>query len=327
MSLFDEIINCTDCPKVEALNDENSQTIKQHLVDAHRGASTNAYIIAVAKRCSDVKDWIQQTFDEAKQYLDADFATNFLVDFEQRCWELSVYRYLADCGININLPTQNEGPDFDTSIGYVECVAVRRGDGANAIPLLKASILRADGTWTEGGGFQPVPTNEAQLRISTAIVTKIGKYEGYTAKQWFDHNKPRLIAVNWWADGSAFGVGSSHDVTTDPMLRTLFGTGPLQLRIDSQTHEVIDQQPIRQLTIPNANGTEIDVHYFAKQEDNVNRQIDGIISSAESPFVYHGDDFRIINNPFGRAINMDIFAKGNKTVTELSDTGFSITSS
>ena len=327
MGLFDEITKCTKCPKVESLNDENSQSIKQHLKDAHRGVSTNAYIIAVANRCADVKGWIQQTFDNAEQYLDTDFPSNFLVDFEQRCWELSTYQYLVDCGISINIPAQREGPDFETSVGYIECIAVKRGDGANAIPLLEASILRSDGTWTEGGGFQPVPTNEAQLRISTALTTKTGKYEGYTTKQWFDHSKPRLIAVNWWADGSSFGVGSSSDVTTDPMLRTLFGTGPLQFRIDSRTHEVIDQQPVRQLTIPNANGTEIEVHYFAKAEENSNRQIDGVISSAESPFIYRGEEFRAINNPFGKTIDMDVFSKGHKTITELDKDGFSVSSS
>jgi hypothetical protein len=326
MGLFEEITNCSDCPKVEALNDENTQSIKQHLKDTHRGASTNAYMIAVANRCDYIKNWIQQTYESAKQFLDDDFAKNFLVDFEQRCWELSVYQYLVDCGISINIPAQREGPDFETSVGYIECIAVKRGDGANAIPLLEASILRADGTWIEGSGFQPVPTNEAQLRISTAITTKTGKYEGYTTKQWFDHSMPRLIAVNWWADGSSFGVGSSSDVTTDPMLRTLFGTGSLQLRIDSQTHEVIDQQPVRQLTIPNANGTEIEVHYFAKEEENANRQIDGIISSAKSPFIYYGDEFRVINNPFGKAIDMVVFTKGHKTITELTNNGFNVSS-
>lgn len=324
--MFHEITNCLDCPKVEALNDQNSQSIKQHLKDEHRGASTNAYIIAVAKRCSGIKSWIQQTFDSATQYLDADFASNFLVDFEQRCWELSTYQYLLDCDISIHSPAQRAGPDFETSIGYIECIAVKRGDGANAIPLLEASILQADGTWTKGGGFQPVPTNEAQLRISAAIAAKTGKYESYATKQWFDHTKPRIIAVNWWADGSSFGVGSSSDVTTDPMLRTLFGTGPLQLRIDSQTLEVIDQQPVRQLTIPNANGTEIEVHYFAKKEENANRQVDGIISSAESPFIYHADEFRAINNPFSKAIDMDVFTKGHKTITVLDENGFSVTS-
>lgn len=325
MELFDEITNCSGCLKVEALDDSNTFVIKKHLVDAHRSASTYAYIIAVADRLSAERQWIQSTYDEAKEYLDSNFANGFLQSFESRCWELSVYRYLTDSGITINKPLQSAGPDFDTSIGYVECVAVSRGNGNNAIPLLKAGKINEDGTVT-GMEFQEVPTNPTQLRISAVLSEKVRKYEIYSSQPWFDTGKPRIIAVNWYAEGASFGTGSSFDVTRDPMLRTLFGTGPLQLTIDTQMNEVIKQQPVRQLTIHNANGTEIEVHYFAKEPDSEERRIDGVISSEKAPFMYHGHDFRVINNPFGKPINMDAFGIGHKTITKLDERGFSITS-
>lgn len=325
MGLFDEFISCPDCPKVEALDNSNEEDIRLHVAKAHRGASMNAYIIAVAKRCADIRSWVQDTYDEARVYLDSDFSSNFLVDFEQRCWELSVYRYLVDNNINIDTPTQTAGPDFSTAIGYVECIAVKRGEGANAIPLLEAAVIHEDGSITGEVEAQPVPKNEAQLRIAHGMSEKIKKYKGYVTKDWFDQGKQRLIALNWWSDGASFGVGSMLDVSYDPVLRTLFGTSEVRLTIDLETGRIANQQPTRQLTVRKANGTEIDVHYFAKEAESDDERIDGVISSAEAPFIYHGTDFRIVNNAFGKDIEINSFSVGHKIKTDLSDTGFNVT--
>lgn len=323
MSLFNEIITCADCPKVEALDDSNTITIEQHLLNAHRGASTYAYIIAVAKRCEAERDWIDSTYAAAKDYLDSDFSSNFLVDFLSRCWELCIYQYLIDNGITINIPGQQAGPDFDTSIGYVECVAVKRGEGSNAIPLLQASVLNSDGTWSGEMEMQPVPTGSAQLRISNGISEKIRKYQGYVDQSIIDASRPRIIALNWYADGSSLSAASSV-MNYHPVMRTLFAMGPTQITINSETGDAIDNIVTQQPVVPNANGTGIDMVYFMKPITDDRDRIDGVIVSGKAPFVYSPDEFQSINNPFSNGFDIEGISIGEKIKALAHDKGVTI---
>jgi hypothetical protein len=323
MNLFSEILNCSDCPKVEALTETNEQSIKDHLVAAHNGASVNAYIIAVANRLSSDRDWINATYNSAKEFLDTSFASNFLRNFEARCWELSTYQYLIDNGVTINRPTQSAGPDFDTSIGYVECIAVSRGTNANAIPLLSAAILREDGTWSGNIEAQPVPINAMQLRISAALAEKTRKYQGYTQHPWFDSSKPRLIALSWFAEGSTFGT-ARIDVSSNPLLRTLFATSYMQISLNSSTHEVIETRPSHQPVINNANSTPIDMGLFIHSPEHDNDRIDGVIASNGSPFIYLPDEYIVINNPFTSGLDLSVFTVGKKVKCEVDSVGSGI---
>lgn len=319
MNLFDEIIDCSDCPKIEAITNTDEKSINDHLANAHNGASANVYIIAVANRLSTERDWINTTYDSAKEYLDNSFASDFLHNFEARCWELSTYRYLVDNGITINKPTQIAGPDFDTSIGYVECIAVSRGDNANAIPLLEAAILQDDGTFSGNLGFQPVPIDAMQLRISTALAEKVRKYQGYTQQPWFDSSKPRIIALNWFAEGSTFG-SSRVDVSTNPLLRTLFATGYMQISLHPQTHEVIETRPTHQPVVNNANGTPINMGLFIHSPEHDNDRIDGVVASNGPPFIYRPDEYIAINNPFTSGLDLSVFTVGKKVKCAMDST-------
>lgn len=149
-NLFEEILTCANCPDVDVITDENQQEVESHLDAEHmRGnnrISTTAFI--VAHRPED-RDRIQSLYEEAQSYLDSDFVSDFLYHFDQRCWELDVYKYLVDNSITIHPPQRGAGPDFDTSIGYVECIAVTRGIGENAVPYPKAAMMHEDGAIDE----------------------------------------------------------------------------------------------------------------------------------------------------------------------------------
>ena len=240
-NLFEEILSCADCPNVDVITDQNQQEIETHLDSAHRRGenkiSRTAFVIA--HRDED-RERIQALYEEAKAYLDSDYAPDFLYHFEQRTWELDVFKYLKGNGVEIFQSSRRVGPDFDTSIGYVECIAVTRGVNDNAVPYPKAAMMQKDGTIDEIE-FQPVPTNAIKLRISSAMGDKTAKYALYYQQDWFEKDKPRIIAINWFADGSVW-ASDHRDISTNASLQTLFGTGYPEIVIDPRTHEVIKEQ-------------------------------------------------------------------------------------
>ena len=316
-NLFQEILLCETCPQVDVINDENEEIVKSHLANTHSGVSVTAFIIALR---TEERQWLQDVYDEAKDYLDDNFPTKFLRHFEQCAWELCTYKYLRENEIDIYLPERDAGPDFDTSIGYVECIAVTRGLKANAIPIMQASVLREDGTFDPDISFEPVPTNAIKLRISAGMSEKIRKYTGYETEEWFNHSKPRVIALNWNAEGAVM-VSDSRSIATNAGLQTLFGTGYSEIVIDTETHEVIKERLTREPVLTNVNNSPIDVGYFAKEPENDESRIDGVIMSSKWPGSYDSTNFRAVNNPFAEGIDLDAIAIGLKTYATLDEDG------
>ncbi|MGV9001336.1 MAG: hypothetical protein ACOH18_00045 [Candidatus Saccharimonadaceae bacterium] len=315
--LFDEILSCGSCPQIDVITDSNKSIVESHLADVHNGISVTAFIIA--KRPEE-RQWLQDTYEEAKDYLDDNFPTKFLRHFEQCAWELCTFRYLKENNVEIYLPERDAGPDFDTSIGYVECIAVTRGFAANAIPIMQASILREDGTFDSDISFEPVPTNAIKLRISAGMSEKIRKYTGYEAKEWFNQTKPRLIALNWNADGAVM-VSDSRNIATNAGLQTLFGTGYPEIIINPQTNQVIDERLSREPVLTNANNSPIGVGYFGKEPGSDESRIDGVIMSSKWPGSYNSANFRAVNNPFTQGIDIEAFNVGLRTHAALDEDG------
>ena len=320
MNLFDEILNCDTCPDVDVITDENQQEVEDHLNSTHRHGqdriSTTAFI--VAHRPDDRKR-LEDLYNESKDFLDSDYIPDFLYHFDQRTWELDVLKFLRDNNVEVYPPERSVGPDFDTALGYVECIAVTRGVADNAVPLPKAAIMHKDGTMDEIE-FQPVPTNAIKLRISSAISDKMAKYERYCQQDWFDKNKPRIIAISWFADGSVW-ASDHRDISTNASLQTLFGTGYPQITIDPNTHEVVSEGLSQEPVLRKANNSEIPVGYFAKPPESDDKRIDGVILSSKWPGLYAPDSFRTISNPFTGGVNLDALSLGLRSYTSINDEG------
>ncbi len=318
MSLFDEILNCESCPRIDVITDENQQEVEDHLNNTHKRGndrlSTTAFVIA---HRPEEKDRLQELYDEMSEYLDGDYVSDFLYHFDQRTWELCVLKYLKENKVDVKKPERRAGPDFDTSLGYVECIAVTRGVADNAIPNPKAAIMHKDGTLDEIE-FHPVPTNAIKLRISSAINDKTNKYEGYSRQDWFDKSKPRLIAINWFADGTVW-ASDHREISTNASLQTLFGTGYPQITIDPTTHEVIDESLEQVPILKKVNDSEVAVGYFARPPESDERRIDGIMLSSKWPGLYVPESFRTVSNPFTNGVDLDALSLGLRTYTSIDE--------
>lgn len=320
--LFDEILGCKDCPDTDVIfiETEEGRATMAHLATIHPGVTGDAFV--TAKREED-RDRIQTLYENAHDYLDADFGDVFLRQFEARAWELDVYQYLVDNGIEVYKNTQTMGPDFDTSIGYVECKVVKRGDGGNAVPLMEAAMYdETKGAFAEVD-TQNVPMNEIKLRFSSAYAEKKRKYEGYYNKPWYDKEKPKLIAINWYCGGSAM-VTNSFEVSTNAALQVLFATGYPQITINLSDDSVISSQLSRVLTLTNANGETFDVGYFARPELSDRSRIDGIIHTNSWPGLYLPDRIMAVNNAFSSKFDISRIDLGTRAVCGLSEKGFSV---
>lgn len=311
--LFGEILNCSDCPLVDVITDDNQATVQSHIDTRHPGISLTAFVIAHRPQ---ERQWYDQTYAEAKAYLDANFASRFLRHFDQSAWELCTYKFLVDNGIEVFPPTQEAGPDFDTAIGYVECIAITRGTFRNAIPYMSASVLREDGTLDGEITAQEVPTNAIKLRIASGFTEKKRKYAGYTAQNWFDTSKPRIIAINWSCEGSVI-ASDSRNIATNAALQALFGTGYPEIVL--KDGEVIDERLSKIPVLKNANNSPVDVAFFAKPPEDEAHRIDGVILSSKNPVIYRPSMFRIVGNPFTNSMDIRAFSIGIKTITKLDE--------
>ncbi len=308
------------CPNINETNDRNQTIVDDHLRIAHPGISATTFIVA---QRIDERKRIQSLYEEAYDYLDNNFANVFLREFDQRSWELCTYKYLKENGVTIFKSSSDEGPDFNTDIGYVECIAVTRGSGKNAIPIPQASILQEDGTFYPEVDALEVPTNEIKMRISSAYSEKQRKYEGYYSKHWFDKEKPRLIAINWHCEGTSW-QSDSRNIMTNASLQTLFGTGFPEIVIDPSTKKVVDERLSHIPIIKNAKGSPINVGYFAMPPSSDQKRIDGVILSSKWAGLCMPQTYRIVNNPFTNTIEFDYISIGHKTIATLDGSGIKI---
>ncbi|HEX7483933.1 MAG TPA: hypothetical protein VF281_02145 [Candidatus Saccharimonadales bacterium] len=322
MSIFDEILSCKDCPDTDVIfieTDEGKATMA-HLESAHPGVSGDAFV--TAKRKND-RDRIQNLYDKAKDYLDVDFSSKFLREFEARTWEMAVYQYLVENGITVNKNVQTEGPDFDTSIGYVECKVVKRGDSHNAVPVMQAATYNEETGTFDDVDAQPVPMNEIKLRFSSAYAEKTRKYEGYYNKDWYDKEKPKLIAINWYCGGTAL-VANPMNVSTNAVLQVLFATGYPKLVINTKDNSITSSELTRELTLTNAKGASFDVGYFAKPYDSEESRIDGIIHTNSWPGLYYPERFMAVNNAFSNKFDIKQVHIGGRAFCKIEEDGFSV---
>lgn len=299
---------------------DEGKAIMAHLVSSHPEISGDAFVTANRK---EDRERIQRLYEQAHDYLDSDFSTNFLKQFEARSWELAVYKYLIDNDVTVYENTRTAGPDFDTSIGYVECKVVKRGDGGNAVPIMQASTYDEETGEFDAIDAQPVPMNEIKLRISSAYVEKRRKYEGYTTKPWFDQSKPRIIAINWYCGGTAI-VANPLNVSTNAALQVLFATGYPEITINSQDHSVVSSGLSRVPTLTNANGESFSIGYFADQPESNKKRIDGIIHTNSWPGLYRPDTFMAVNNAFTSQFDINRIHIGGRAICNMGENSFSV---
>jgi hypothetical protein len=302
-NLFLELDDCKSCPPYDVVTDENQAEIISHLASTHPGVGATAFVLA--KRPNDERVSLQAIYDEAAPFLDQDFHTRFLRELDKLSWELNVYKHLRESGININ-PVQHTGPDFDTDLGYIECICVGQGEGDNEIPLPKVATIDKDGNIDGEIEFQSVPVDEMKLRVSSGFYDKQQKYKRYVERNYIDPTKPRIIAINWHCDGAAWMAGRGT-IENDPAIQAIFGSGNRQITIDPTSGNVTDSRIAHVPFVRKRNGQDIDVGFFIRKITDDAERIDGVILNNGWPGSLSLDYTRVINNPMS-SVSFDLEA-------------------
>ena len=145
----------------------------------------------------DTRKMLESMWQTYEPYADADFRPGFARDPDGRFWEMYLGCTLAQAGKKL-LPrsdrqTAGGQPDIcvleaDRRI-WIEAIAPGRGaEGPDRV--------RGPRPVNEGGGFEPVPVRQAQLRATSALSTKSKKVQGYLETGVIRPNDVRLIGIS-----------------------------------------------------------------------------------------------------------------------------------
>lgn len=184
---------------------------------------SRAYI-AIALGKPDLRKWYEDRWPKLQKYLDNNFIAGFQNEGEHlsREWEFHLASVLLDHGLQIKEKDWEIGPDFciKTEEGgkiWIEAIACDLGktDPVKPMPIMKSGVL-----YSFGGNIEETDRPRA-LRITSAIGTKLEKYNGYLSnpKSGVSESDCLVIAVN--------GETIQH-LSVPRMLfkRAVFGQGP-----------------------------------------------------------------------------------------------------
>lgn len=150
--------------------------------------------VCVLKNCIKIKSRIKSMFDKNSKYLDSNFLSEFKRKwkFNSRLWELYLISFLLNKGFYLE-KQKNIWPDikllFWWKTIWIECVASTKWTWENQI----ADMLK----WYSGDiDVVDIPR---KLRLTSAIVSKVNKFDKYI-KEWIVKSDDCcIIALNWWS--------------------------------------------------------------------------------------------------------------------------------
>ena len=145
----------------------------------------------------DTRKMLESMWQTYEPYADADFRPGFARDPDGRFWEMYLGCTLAQAGKEL-LPrsgrqTTGGQPDIcvleaDRRI-WIEAIAPDRGvEGPDQV--------RGPRPVNEGGGFEPIPVRQAQLRVTSALWTKSQKVQRYLETGVIRPDDVRLIGIS-----------------------------------------------------------------------------------------------------------------------------------
>lgn len=261
------------------------------IIKAHYPSIDQYYL---ASACTEER---KQKFDTLwrnfKPYADSHFRSQAKTSFHQRSWEMYMANVLLEKRFEIS--SQDEGPDFIVNKNvYLECIAPTKGNPGrpDSVPPMyiatKPSEIIA----------QDVPVDKMILRITQSLKDKaIDQYENWKSKQWFDAQKPFIVAIN------TGDLEYPQDYIGIPLvIKALFGLQYLQISRNG------DQSFSWRTMI--AKGKGVPVTYFAGEEFKF---VSAVIFS-DKTILNHpeiiGDDCIFINNPHAtNPISEDFYSK------------------
>jgi tyrosyl-tRNA synthetase len=179
-------------------------------------------------------------------YADLDFRHGFARDPDSRFWEMYVGCRLVDAGKTL-VPASQRGssggqPDICVLDAgrHIWIEAIAPDSGAPGPDQVRRPV-----SVNEGGGFVPMPIRQAQLRITSALWTKLQIMTRYLSQEVIGPDDVRLIAIG----AGRFGLYvSEHPLPL--IMSAVFPIGDEFVSIGRQTGAVVDQgyQPSFEIT-------------------------------------------------------------------------------
>lgn len=180
--------------------------------------------VAIALAKPEIRKWYEDRWPKLLEYLDKDFSIRFQKENEHhaRAWEFHLGSVLLGQGLPLREKNWKVGPDFciEDRTGqkiWIEATACDLGtvDPVEPMPEMVSGVM-----YSFGGNIEDDHRSRA-LRITSAITTKLKKYENYLtdARSEVSENDCVIIAVN--------GAAIQH--FSEPRMlfkRAVFGQGP-----------------------------------------------------------------------------------------------------
>lgn len=235
-----------------------------------------------------VRDIYEKLWPPFEPYADSNFRDAIKRNFSHRAWEMYFGNILLSKGFKLD--SRNEGPDFvvDAAL-YIECVATTRGEDGNPDSVPDIVVRRGESPLA-----RPVPVEQAILRITQSIKSKVEQYRGWSTKTWFDPTVPYVIAINT----SKFYIPDGSDWPY--VMQAVLGIGNKYVSFIPGSDETAVGWNNR-YHIRRANGSLVETTAFLTEDYS---EISGIIFTNTDAINSRGDmgsDCSIVNNPF--AIN------------------------
>lgn len=222
-----------------------------------------------------------------RPHADADAATDAAQHLQQRFWEMYCWCTLDDLGISGT--SGPSGPDIrfaGSPTTWVECVAAKAGQGADAVP----DHSGVDGTID-------VDSEKIILRYANAIDTKAR----YWTERWLpggvvSSNDAFVIAVNGGGVPWAWTDDPTRQLMLSRIIQTVLPLGHLQIHIDPESGTTLRSDFQFRDCILKTNGSPVATNIFLQDH----RHVSAVLFSLVTPDHYperRGDDFLLIHNP------------------------------
>ena len=220
-----------------------------------------------------------------------------LQEFYSIVHELRFYQYMKNLGRHIIAADDNKaGPDFNTELGYIECVCASKG----ATGTLERKCLDERLNQSMNRYIAALP------RLSSVILDKKKKYESYLRHNKIDEKKPCIIAIN----SSIFSNEFNSDLNLDLILKILYGIGCTTMRFNLETNQFLEDAECESRLYEDTGlkppkNIELQFNYFSEKEFE---NISGVILNNNSI----GEElkkeyFCLFLNPFARCpINVSL---------------------
>ena len=203
---------------------------------------------AADERCESVRVQCENLWSEFAEHADANFLSEFAVNFHQRWFEMYLTVSFIRAGLTVRC--LKPGPDVLVTVDgiriWIEAVCATPGQDGNP-DSVPASTL---------GKVQEIPIRQYVTRIRNSVEEKVKKFERYIDSGVVENGDFSVIAVN---GGEIAGLAGYLD---ECMLRSLYGVGDIVVTIDrdSRRHTEADRMSVR--TISKMSGAKIGVQPF-----------------------------------------------------------------